>query len=348
MWQKVVLVVARSPKARKFILGAVGFLIFMIILGSCSVFMIGYVIFGSGGSALGASTCTGGYIPDKDGVGPNQSVVKITYTVGRQKNASDRVMLAAFEAGLVESSFLMYANSSVPASLNFPHDAVGSDGLSVNQFQQQFGPGFSWNKTIEQAMDPRQAAISFFNVAIDVDKGFIGTAGQLAQEVQRSAFPDRYDEREAEAKALLAKTAAACSASTGSGGWTSPLPGFNDPTSNYGECSSLWENCHTGEDYSVPSGTQVHAASGGTVTRADWGGAYGNFIIIDHGNGTETWYAHNSQLLVQAGDTVKTGQVISLSGATGNVTGDHLHFEVRINGEHTSPNEFLANHGVNI
>lgn len=98
---------------------------------------------------------------------------------------------------------------------------------------------------------------------------------------------------------------------------------------------------HTGMDLAVPTGTPIRAALDGVVTLAKYYGSYGNCVMIDHGNGLVTLYGHNSRLLVHVGQTVRAGDVISQSGATGRVTGPHLHFEVRINGERTNPRYYL-------
>ena len=98
---------------------------------------------------------------------------------------------------------------------------------------------------------------------------------------------------------------------------------------------------HTGIDISAPVGTPVRAAATGTVTFAGFQGAYGNIVKINHGNGYETYYAHNSRLLVAAGDTVTKGQVIAHSGNTGRSTGPHLHFEVRFRGEVRNPLNYI-------
>ena len=98
---------------------------------------------------------------------------------------------------------------------------------------------------------------------------------------------------------------------------------------------------HTGMDLAVPTGTPVRAALPGTVTVAKYHSSYGNYVIIDHGSGLSTLYAHNSKLLVRVGQTVQTGDVVSLSGSTGRSTGPHLHFEVRINGKRTNPRSYL-------
>ncbi|WP_223066115.1 murein hydrolase activator EnvC family protein [Paenibacillus caui] len=101
---------------------------------------------------------------------------------------------------------------------------------------------------------------------------------------------------------------------------------------------------HAGVDFAVSQGTDVHAAEGGVVIVAEWWSGYGNCIIIDHGNNTWTLYGHlrNGGLKVEKGDTVKRGQVIAESGNTGQSTGPHLHFEVRINGDPVDPMPYLA------
>ncbi len=98
---------------------------------------------------------------------------------------------------------------------------------------------------------------------------------------------------------------------------------------------------HSGMDLAVPTGTSVRAALPGTVTISQYSSSYGYYVMIDHGGGLSTLYAHNSKLLVSVGQTVNVGDVISLSGSTGRSTGPHLHFEVRINGERTNPRSYL-------
>lgn len=98
---------------------------------------------------------------------------------------------------------------------------------------------------------------------------------------------------------------------------------------------------HQGVDWAVAKGTAVYASSGGTVTKAGWGSGYGYVVYIKHPDGRETRYAHLSKVLVSAGQTVKQGQKIALSGNTGRSTGPHLHFEIRINGTAVNPLKYL-------
>ncbi|PCC27210.1 hypothetical protein CIK76_18490 [Glutamicibacter sp. BW80] len=98
---------------------------------------------------------------------------------------------------------------------------------------------------------------------------------------------------------------------------------------------------HSGTDYGVPSGTKVYAAASGKVTVSGWAGHSGQRVTLAHGNGLETGYSHNSQLLVNVGDTVKRGDVIALAGSTGNSTGPHVHFEVIVDGQFKDPAGWL-------
>ncbi|MFG2681689.1 M23 family metallopeptidase [Streptomyces sp. NPDC048392] len=116
--------------------------------------------------------------------------------------------------------------------------------------------------------------------------------------------------------------------------------------------SSLWSSgSHTGIDFHAAGGTTVHAVGVGTVVEAGWGGAYGNQVVIKMHDGTYTQYGHLSSIGVSVGQSVGPGLRIGLSGATGNVTGPHLHFEARTSPEYGSdmdPVAYLRAHGVNV
>ncbi len=98
---------------------------------------------------------------------------------------------------------------------------------------------------------------------------------------------------------------------------------------------------HAGLDIGADYGDPVHAADSGTVVYAGWMGGYGNAVMIDHGGGMVTLYGHNSSITVGEGEQVSKGQTIALAGSTGNSTGPHCHFEVRIHGEVVSPLQYL-------
>lgn len=119
-----------------------------------------------------------------------------------------------------------------------------------------------------------------------------------------------------------------------------PSPGITRITSPFGyRIHPIFKTrkLHTGVDIGVPYGTTIIAANSGRVMYAGWLGGYGKAVLIDHGGGIATLYAHNSQVLVKKGDIVRKGQAISKSGSTGNSTGPHLHFEVRKDGKYIDP-----------
>ena len=141
--------------------------------------------------------------------------------------------------------------------------------------------------------------------------------------------------KDAENQVVLIGTKAIPS-SLGTGNLDSPTRGVI--SSAYG---SRWGTVHRGVDIANAVGTNIYAADGGVVTYAGWKGDYGYAIMISHGNGIITLYGHNSQLLVSKGDVVDKGDLISKMGATGNVTGPHVHFEVRVNGVRRDPAKYI-------
>ncbi|MFI1289848.1 M23 family metallopeptidase [Streptomyces sp. NPDC020792] len=123
-------------------------------------------------------------------------------------------------------------------------------------------------------------------------------------------------------------------------------------STGYRTGGSLWSSgTHTGIDFHAASGTTVHAVGIGTVVETGWGGAYGNQVVIRMADGMYTQYGHLSSIGVSVGQQVVPGQRIGLSGATGNVTGPHLHFEARTSpdyGSDVDPVAYLRKHGVNV
>ena len=121
------------------------------------------------------------------------------------------------------------------------------------------------------------------------------------------------------------------------------LPVTGRISSRYGEVSRIRSSTHTGLDISVSAGTPISVVADGTVTCAEYSGAYGNLVKVSHGNGVETWYAHTSKMYVKVGQEVKAEDIIAAVGSTGNSTGAHLHFEIRINGKHVNPQNYMYN-----
>ncbi|MFD5268431.1 peptidoglycan DD-metalloendopeptidase family protein [Streptomyces sp. NPDC058335] len=155
----------------------------------------------------------------------------------------------------------------------------------------------------------------------------------------------------AKSSSSKASTTQAAEKATASSGFTLPVAGATVGTP-YKMSGSMWSSgYHTGVDFVVPTGTSLKAVGAGTVVSAGWGGAYGNQVVIKLADGYYAQYAHLSSLSVSAGQSVSGGQQIGLSGATGNVTGPHLHFEIRTGPDYGSdidPVAYLRSHGVSV
>jgi len=175
----------------------------------------------------------------------------------------------------------------------------------------------------------------------------------LVEDLKQSALTDSRETREGylhEVDSLLAQSAALAeqiraaqqgAGTTGNGqpssaGLIWPCDGV--VVSGFG---MRWGRMHEGIDIGCAYGTPNRAAAAGTVIYAGWLGGYGNLVVVDHGNGLSTAYAHASSILVSVGQSVSQGQTVSLVGSTGNSTGPHLHFEVRINGIAVDPLPYL-------
>ncbi|MGK5547317.1 M23 family metallopeptidase [Streptomyces sp. URMC 127] len=137
--------------------------------------------------------------------------------------------------------------------------------------------------------------------------------------------------------------------------WVAPVAAYQIGQP-FGKAGKMWAAKHSGQDLVVSTGTPVMSVHGGTVVKAGPNGggdgpAYGNAIVIKHADGTYSQYAHLSQIKVSVGQTVTTGQVIGLSGSTGNSSGPHLHFEIRTTpnyGSAVEPVGFLKAHGESL
>lgn len=119
---------------------------------------------------------------------------------------------------------------------------------------------------------------------------------------------------------------------------TAPLKSYSYISSPYGMRNG---RMHTGTDFAAATGTPIYAWKSGTVMQASWNGGYGNFIEIKHSDGTVSRYAHLSKYAISSGQEVHKGQVIGYVGSTGNSTGPHLHFELKINGNFVNPMNYL-------
>ncbi len=216
----------------------------------------------------------------------------------------------------------------------------------------------------EFASAPLQKAASQASVlngatSVGASDALSGRRRAVSRDSRRQALADAADEKlqaEAEAQAKQRNAALAALAASAQkhadalarNAWQLPIPaGAYELTARFGQCSVLWAHCHTGLDFAAPVGTPIHAVAGGVVTEAGWAGAYGNRTVITLPDGTELWYCHQTSYEVTVGEKVDSGQVIGTVGATGNVTGPHLHLEVRPGGgDPVDPLAALVAHGL--
>jgi murein DD-endopeptidase MepM/ murein hydrolase activator NlpD len=166
-------------------------------------------------------------------------------------------------------------------------------------------------------------------------------------------------QQEAEAKAAAAKKKAAEEAAKKAEAerlaelakqYTLPTSSYTI-TSTFGQAGAYWSSgYHTGLDFAAPTGTLIKAVHSGTITSAGWDGSYGYKTVLTLEDGTEIWYAHQSSISVSVGQKVATGDVIGRVGATGNVTGAHLHLEVHPGGSTSGvdPAAWLRDKGLNL
>ena len=194
----------------------------------------------------------------------------------------------------------------------------------------------------------------------------VGSSGALSgrqravsRDSQRQAMQDAADEElqaAAERQARQRKAALVALAASAEkqasliakNAWQLPVTrGVYHLTSRFGDCSGLWAHCHTGLDFAAPTGTPIHAIAAGVISSTGYDGSYGNKTVETLGDGTELWYAHQSAFGVTTGQKVLAGQVIGRVGATGNVTGPHVHLEVRPGaGDPVDPYQALVARGL--
>ncbi|MFF9849016.1 M23 family metallopeptidase [Streptomyces litmocidini] len=170
-------------------------------------------------------------------------------------------------------------------------------------------------------------------------------AEKAAAEAKAKAEAEAKAKAEAEAKAKAeAERLAQLAAS-----YSLPVSSYT-LTATYMQSGSMWSSgYHTGLDFAAPTGTPLKAVHGATVKSAGWSGSYGYRIVLELEDGTEVWYCHLSSMLVSAGQTVSTGETVGRVGATGNVTGAHLHMEVHTaGGDGIDPASWLRSKGLSL
>ncbi len=207
-------------------------------------------------------------------------------------------------------------------------------------------------ETIKEELEAEKATLAESEQALEAAKDELAAErDKISDENLEIERQIQALEKEAEALTNQFESGNLGSSNSGDGSSFDDGNGFHWPTvsryitSDYGTrpdpFGSGKDGWHSGIDLSANIGANIYAVSSGTVILSGWGGGYGNMVIVDHGGGVSTVYAHNSSLAVSVGQTVSRGQVIAYAGSTGNSTGPHLHFEVRENGYAVNPMNYL-------
>lgn len=212
---------------------------------------------------------------------------------------------------------------------------LGKDKDSLNSRKQE----------LQKSIDEYNSSKAELNAEVEECNAALASLDDKRSEVKETIDTNQEQKRQIEAEINNALSGSG-SNKPGSGNYNPGTGQLAYPTS-YRRISAGYPNYsngsyHGGVDWPCPTGTAVHAADSGVVVIAKkLTYSYGQYILIDHGNGLSTLYAHNSSLVVGVGDKVSKGQIIAYSGESGNATGPHVHFEVRLNGTRVNPMSYL-------
>ncbi|MFI0959923.1 peptidoglycan DD-metalloendopeptidase family protein [Streptomyces sp. NPDC021080] len=240
------------------------------------------------------------------------------------------------------------AEKAAPAATTKTYAVRSGDYLSKIAEEQNVSGG--WKKIYSDNRSAIGGDPSLIHPGLKLSLGKKAAhAAHAAHAATRTSTAAKSEQATPAADTAAPTTAPTTASSSSSSGYTLPVDSSTVGT-GYKVAGSMWSSgYHTGVDFVVPTGTTIKSIAAGTVVSAGWGGAYGNQVVIQHADGKYSQYAHMSSLSVSAGQTVTEGQQIGLSGATGNVTGPHLHFEIRTTpdyGSDVDPVAYLRSHGV--
>ncbi len=219
---------------------------------------------------------------------------------------------------------------------------VMNDLIAIRQQIAQDKADLETARQEQQAAKDEQesAKASLKSQESEVDALISQISSQQAEVEQAEAAIDK------QVAAAEKELAAQISTVVSESGFMWPLPGYNTLSSLFGGRThpvTGKPNNHTGIDIPAPSGTPIKAAKSGVVLTSTYNNSYGNYVVVSHSDGTSTLYAHMSRRGVSKGQTVSQGQVVGYVGTTGSSTGNHLHFEIRVNGSRVDPvNYFLG------
>lgn len=292
------------------------------------------------------------YINNKTGtVAVIDIAIKPEYTlelVPRKTQTSEEYIIKKVESTAVFTykTFAVTVNGEVKAEVATMTEAQEIiDNLKVDLNENiEFDLGIVESYSTERKDETKDVAFTKLN-EIKVAKTTAYEEEQARLEAERIAAQKAAEAAAARQRQMQAAQAATAPVSGSKGNVNgiaicNPLRVSPLITSRYGEKGSR-RYTHTGLDLATSTGTPIFPIASGTVTFAGWQGSYGYLVIVNHGNGVESYYAHCNTLNVGVGNQVSTGTMIATVGSTGNSTGAHLHLEIRVNGAALNPQNYL-------
>lgn len=263
-------------------------------------------------------------------------------------NARLRTMYKNGEVGILTVLMGSSDMSDFMTNLDMVQRIYDSDATLLEKLQGQYEQVIDQKMELQNLRDTllaQQAEESSQQEALQASKGQVQTK-KSAIDKDNAALEKQIDALNAEANALTAKILGLQGTGSYIGGtmaWPSQASTRISSPFGYRIHPILRvKKMHTGIDIAASSGTNILAANAGTVITAGWNNSYGYMVMIDHGGGIVTLYAHSSKLLVSKGAVVGRGQAIAKVGSTGMSTGPHLHFEVRVNGVYKNPLDYVS------
>ena len=264
-------------------------------------------------------------------------------------NARLRSMYKNGDVGMLSVVFGSSSMSDVLTNMDMVQRIYNADAELLKSIQEQYDLVDAQNRKLEALkvqLEEQQAVIAEKKSALEADEAE-ARARRNALQADADSLQKQYDAVKKEADSISETIKVLQSQNTQyiGGAMCWPSQASTRITSPFGwRYLSLLggRNYHTGVDIGAAGGTNILAANSGKVIKAGWNNSYGYMVMVDHGGGIVTLYAHSSKLLVKTGDVVTRGHAIALIGSTGMSTGNHLHFEVRVNGKYQNPLNYIT------
>jgi murein DD-endopeptidase MepM/ murein hydrolase activator NlpD len=275
-----------------------------------------------------------------------------------QKDLLEKRLVAMYEMGQTSYLDVLLSSKSITEFLS-NYYLIGEVAAADTELLNNVEAEKKYNKKLKETLETKKAvlsasretreknAISLENMSIIKNNKIAElTEEQLELEQSIEEYQNQIASIETEIR-LLAIANVGSEYVGGAMAW--PVPGYTRITSTFGmrthPITGVYK-LHTGVDIGAPEGATFIAANDGIVTYAGWNNAYGNMVIVDHGGGVTTLYAHGSEILVNVGDKVFQNTPVLKVGSTGYSTGPHAHFEVRINGEYVQPLDYITSYST--